>query len=196
MKLHLTTLLLISACCFSQKHYEFDYLLKYELVYYTDSVETNNETGRIKEKTLHKFYLTNSKKNNYSAVLTELDSLNYNMIFKDENGLSANVKVLKSDFNSAEFISIDCTSVTRYQNRFKYKAKHYDFFKLKDTLLQGKTYSRFKFESIKPKKTKRKQLAAQFYIIDQTMSQHLPVLNFSTAYENGRHTGLYPTGFL
>ena len=194
MKLLLTTFLLISTICFSQKQYEFDYLIEYELTIYKDSIKIKNRPFREKDKTLKKYYLTNSKSNNYSAVITESDSLNYKMIFKDEDGIYSNIIILKSDLNNAEFINIDCEFVVSYQNAFKHKTKYYDFFKLNDTVVNGKTYSKFKLESIKPKRTKREQLGTEFYIIDKETSFHLPVLDFSIAYEEWKKEKNLPNG--
>ncbi|MEP1490384.1 MAG: hypothetical protein ABJK28_18335 [Algibacter sp.] len=194
MKLILTTFLLLSTYCFSQKQYEFDYLIEYDVTYYKDSVKIKNRLFRKKDKTFKKYYLTNSKNNSYTGVITELDSLKYKMIFKDENGIYSNVIILKSDLNQAEFINIDCKYVTNYQDLFKYQTKNYDFFKLNDTLFNGKTYSKFKLESIKPKRTKRKKLGTEFYIIDKQTSFHLPILYFSTAYEEWKTKGNLPKG--
>jgi len=194
MKLLLTACLLFSTICFSQKQYEFDYLIEYELTCYKDFVEIDNRPFREKDKTTKKYYLTNSKKNNYIATITELDSLNYKMIFKDENGIFSNDTFLKYDLNNAEFINIDCKNVTTYQNPYKYQTSNYDFFKLADTLINGKIFSKFKLESIKPKRTKRKKLGTQFYIIDKETSFHLPVLEFSTAYEEWKSKQNLPNG--
>ncbi|MGY0393296.1 hypothetical protein ACW5R3_12155 [Bizionia sp. KMM 8389] len=194
MKLIITTFLLISTYCFSQKQYEFDYLIEYEMTFYKDSIKIKNRKFRKEDKTIKKYYLTNSKKNNYSAVITELDSLNYKMIFKDENGIYSNVTFLKSGLNKAEFINIDCKNVSRYENPFKYQTKNYDFFKLNDTVIGEKTFRMFKLESIKPKRVKRKKLGTEFYIIDKETSFHLPVLNFSTAYEEWKKEGNLPNG--
>ncbi|QOD61684.1 hypothetical protein H9I45_04335 [Polaribacter haliotis] len=194
MKLLITTFLLISTYCFSQKQYEFDYLLEYEITFYKDSIKIKNRKFRKEDKTIKKYYLTNSKKNNYSAVITELDSLNYKMIFKDENGIYSNVTFLKSDLNKAEFINIDCKNVSRYENPFKYQTKNYDFFKLNDTVISEKTFWMYKLESIKPKKVKRKKLGTEYYILDKGTSFHLPILNFSTAYEEWKKEGNLPNG--
>jgi len=189
MKLLLTIFLLLSAYCFSQKQYKFDYLIEYEVTYYKDSVKIKNRPFRKKDKTFKKYYLTNSKKNNYTAVITELDSLSYKMIFKDQNGIYSNVTFLKSDLNKAEFINIDCKYVTKYQNLFKYQTKNYNFFKLNDTVINGKAYSKVKLASIRPKTIKRKKLGTEFRIIDKETSFHLPILDFSTAYEEWKTEG-------
>ena len=178
------TVLLISTFCFSQKQYDFDYLIEYELIIYKDSVE----------KTIKRFYLTNSKRNNYLAVVTELDSLNYTMDFKDENGLSFNVNFLKSDLNKAEFINVECDYISRYVNPYKFRTKEYDFVNLKDTLINDIAFARYKLTSIKPKKEKRKKLGTEIYIIDKNTKFHLPVLYFPTAYEEWKSKKNIPNG--
>ncbi len=194
MKLLLIVYLLISTICFSQKQYEFDYVLEYEQTFYKDSLKIPNHRFREKEEKRKKYYLTNSKKNNYTAVITELDSLNYQMIFKDANGIYANVKVLKSELFKAEFINIDCNSIQRYDNRFKYQTRNYAFFKLKDTLFNGTSYARYKLASIKPKRVKKKKIGTIFYSIANETSFHLPVLDRSTAYEEWKTTKNIPNG--
>lgn len=194
MKLLLTTFLLIPIICFSQKQYEFDYLIEYETTFFKDCCEIENPAYNEKNKTLTTYYLTNSKKNNYTAVITELDSLNFKMIFKDEDGIYSNIKVLKSDLNKAEFINIKCESIKRRINPFKYKTEYYSFFKLDDTLLNGKSYSKFKLEAINPKRARRQKIGTEFYIIDKETSFHLPLLNFSTAYEEWKKERSLPNG--
>jgi hypothetical protein len=184
MKPFLIIFLLISTFCFSQKQYDFDYLIEYELTTYKDSVE----------KTIKRFYLTNSNKNNYLAVITELDSLNYRMDFKDENGLSFNVNFLKSDLNKAEFINVSCDYVRNYDNPFKFLIKEYDFLNLNDTIIDKVEYSRYKLTSIKPKKKKRKKLATEFYIIDKKTKFHSPIFYFPTAYEEWKSKKNIPNG--
>lgn len=194
MKLLIIAFILISTYCFSQKQYEFDYLIEYKMTIYKDSIKIKNRKFRKEDKTIKKYYLTNSKKNNYNAVITEQDSLYYKMIFKDENGIYANVIILKSDLNKAEFINIDCKSIFRYQNPYKYQIKNYDFFKLNDTVIGAKNFSMFKLESIKPRRVKRKKLGIKFYIIDKETSFHLPILDFSTAYEEWKKERSLPNG--
>lgn len=194
MKTLLIIILLISTYSFSQKQYEFDYLIKYEMTLFKDSIKIKNRKFRKDDKTLIKYYLTNSKKNNYIATITEQDSLNYKMIFKDENGIFFNVLFLKTDLNKAEFINVDCRSVSRYKNPYKYQTKNYNFFKLNDTLLNGVNYLMYKLESIKPKRVKRKKLGTKFYIINKETTFHLPILDFSTAYEEWKKEGNLPNG--
>ncbi|NMH87616.1 hypothetical protein [Flavivirga algicola] len=189
MRFYFIIFFLLSTVCFSQKQYSFDYIIEYELTLYKDSVKIKNRFFRERDKKVKKYYLTNSKKNNYTAVLTELDGLNYKMEFKDQNGIHSNVVILKSDLKKAEFLNIECKSITRYRNPFKYQTKNYDFFKLNDTIINGKSYSLHKLASIKPKRSKRKKLGTEFYIIDKETSFHSPILNFSTAYEEWKTKG-------
>jgi len=184
-QLPLLFLTLSTLFCFSQKQFEFDYLIEYKLTFYKDS---------ITEKSISRYYLTNSKKNNYLAVVTNLDSLNYQMHFKDENGLSFNVNFLKSDLNKAEFINVDCEYVRNYRNPFKIRIKEYEFFNLNDTLIDRTEYSRYKLTSIKPKKRKRKKLATEFYIVQNNTTFHLPIFYFPTAYEEWKSKKNVPNG--
>ncbi len=102
--------------------------------------------------------------------------------------------ILKSDLNKAGFIYVDCRYVHRYNNAFKYQTKNYDFFKLNDTLINEITYGKYKLESVNPKRAKRKKLGTEFYIIDKETTFHLPVLNFSTAYEEWKTQRNLPNG--
>ena len=112
MKYILTALFALSSIlCFCQKRYEFDYLIEYKHTFYNDS---------LTEKTITRYYFTNSKKNNYLAIITDLDSLKYHMNFKDENGLTFKVNFLKSDLNKAEFINVECDYISKYHNPYKF----------------------------------------------------------------------------
>jgi hypothetical protein len=195
MKLLLTTFLFVSTICFSQKQYEFDYIIEYELISYKDPIKIPNHKFRKETETSKKYYLTNSNKNNYIAIITDLDSLNYQMVLRDQDGIYANVKVLKSELFKAEVINIDCNNIIPYINRFKYQTKNYDFFRLKDTVLNTKTYSLYKLASIRnTKRIRRKKIGTEFYIIDKETSFHLPILSFGTAYEEWKTDGNLPNG--
>ncbi|TYC18157.1 hypothetical protein ES677_01900 [Bizionia gelidisalsuginis] len=186
--------MLCSTLCFSQQQYEFDYLLEYKIIIYKDSFTVQSSSSNEKNETFKKYYFTNSKKNNYSAIITDLDSLHYSMIFKDENGISSRTTFLKTDLNNAEFINIECKDVYKYRNDFKYRTEEYDFFKLNDTLIKGKTYGKYKFASIKPKKEKRHKLASKYYIIDRATAFHLPLFELSTPYEKWKLQKTLPSG--
>ena len=194
MKTFIITFFLFTTICFSQKQYKFDYLIEYDLTYYKDSIKIKNRPFRKTDKKIKKYYLTNSKNNDYLAIITEKDSLNYKMVFKDNNGIHSNVIILKSDLNKAEFINLDCKHMNRYQNAYKYQIKNYDFFILSDTVINNKSFIRYKLSSIKPKKVERKMLGTEFYIIDKFTNFHLPILSFSTAYEEWKSNKTIPNG--
>lgn len=194
MKFLLIIFTLFSTFCFSQKNYEFDYLFEYELTFYKDSIKVKNRSFYEKNKTIKRYYLTNSKSNDYKAFITEIDSLKNHLTFIDKNGILSNVTFLKADFDKAEFIDIDCKNVLKHSNSPKFKNKNWSFLKVNDTLIKGKTYSKFKMESIKPKRTKRKKLGVMYYIIDTESSFHLPFMNFTTTYEGSKNGGILPNG--
>ena len=171
--------------CYSQKHYKFDYLIQLNYTIYKDS---------LVEKTFSRYYFTNSKNNNFLAEITEIDSLNYNMIFKDENGLNFNVNFLKSDLNKAEFINIDCIYVQKRKNPFKHLINDYDFINLNDTIIDGTEYLRYELTSIKPKRKKRKKLGYETYIIYPNTDFHLPIFIYSTPYEEWKSKRNIPNG--
>ncbi|MEO2051722.1 MAG: hypothetical protein ABGX00_08135 [Allomuricauda sp.] len=190
----IATILSISVNCFSQKQYEFDYLIEYELHQYKDTIKIKNRSFFEKDIKRKKYYLTNSKRNNYTAVITDLDSLHYQMSFKDQEGILFNAKFLKSEFINTQYLSIDCQNITSYKNPFKYQTKNYAFSKLNDTVINGEPYGKYKLASNNMKKTKRMKLGTEFYVIDYKTSFHLPILDFSTAYEEWKQDGKLPNG--
>ncbi len=194
MRLTLIIIFLTTTLCFSQKQYEFDYLIEYELTTYKDSIRPKNRLLRNKDKISKKYYLTNSKKNNYTAIITEFDSLNYSMEFVDYNGIYSKINFLKSELNKAEFIKIKCQNVSKFSNPFKYQIRNYSFSEFNDTILNDKPYGVHKFASIKPNRIKRKKLGSEFYIIDKETSFHLPILNRATAYEEWKKERNIPNG--
>jgi len=194
MKNFVIPFFLFTAICFSQKQYRFDYLVEYELTLFKDSLKIENRPFRKIDEKIKRYYLTNSKNNDFIAIVTEKDSLNYRLVLKDNNGIYSNVIILKTNLNSAEFINIDCEYINQYSNNYKYQIKNYDFFILKDTVIDEISFSRYKLSSIKPKKVKRKKLGTKFYIIDKSTKFHLPILNFSTAFEEWKDNKNLPNG--
>lgn len=183
MKALLIFFLSISTFCFAQKEYRFDYMLEYETTIYRDSV--------IKFK---EYYLTNSKMNNYLAVLKEKDSLYYEFFLTDENGIHADAKILKTDFYKAEFINVDCNSVLPYQNPYKHKTKRYDFYNLKDTIINDTAYYHYKMQSNNSRREKSKKVGSEHYIVNKKTAFHLPILRFPTAYEYWKKKKNIPNG--
>jgi len=194
MKPFIIIFFLFTTICFSQKQYKFDYLVEYELTLFKDSIKIKNRAFRKKEEKIKRYYLTNSKNNDYLAIITEKDSLNYRMVFKDYNGIYSDVIFLKTNLNKAEFINIECKYVIKYSNPYKYQIDNHDFFILKDTVINEKAFSRYKLRCIKPKLIRKKKLGTEFYIIDKSTEFHLPILKFSTAYEEWKNNKFLPNG--
>lgn len=165
-----------------------------EMNIYKDSVDNENHSIRVKDTTIRKYYLTNSKNNNYIAIVQDSDSLSYKMTFKDEKGIISDVKISKSDLKSAEFINFECKHVNRYWNYFKNKKKHYGFFNLSDTIINGERYSRYKLQSTNPKRAKRKKLGTFYFIIDKETSFHLPILDHPLGYATWKYNRNLPKG--
>jgi len=181
---------------YAQKTYEFDYLIEYEFNIFKDSIKIKNQHFYEQDKQIHRYYLTNSKNNDYYAVITEKDSLYYKLVFIDHNGIYSNVEFLKSDLNKAEFINIDCKNVTKTTNPYKYKTKYYDLVSLKDTIINNESFWHYKMTSNKPKKKRKEKIGTTFYIIDKSSNFHLPLLTFSTLYEKWKLNKELPNGLI
>ena len=181
MKSILIISLLLSTYCFSQKTYSFDYLVRYEFTIHKDSIE----------KTVVRQYLTNSKKNNYVAVVTDLDSLNYQMDFKDENGLTFNVNFLKSDLNNAETINVNCRYVKQYLSNHKDLIKNHKYLNMNDTLLEKETLNRYKLIYTKDRKRKPAEV---LFIIENNTDFHLPILYNPLNFQEWKSEKSIPNG--
>ena len=177
-------LILLATLCSAQKNYKFDYAIETEITLYKkDSV------------TRQVIYLTNSKDNSYFAELTSKDSLHYKMIFRHHDILYSNVLVSKSEIINAESIHISCDAIQFRKNKYKSATKEYDFFILKDTIINQKKYAAYKLRSILSlKKRKRRSAGTNLYIIDNSTSFHLPILTHPTAYEEWKLSKNLPNG--
>lgn len=182
--------------CFSQKNYVFDYAIAYDLTTYKTA--TNKKTKLVHNSSTTKvqrhYYLTNSKDNSYLAVLTEKDSLYYTLELKDYNGVYSKVLFLKSEFNIAEIAKLKCENVSVYKNFDSYQTKNYDFNNLQDTLINTIQHKRYQLKSNNPKRTDRKKLATDYYILMPSTDFHLPILWFATAYEEWKLNKSIPNG--
>jgi len=181
---------------YSQKQYDFDYLFEYQVSYYNDSMDIVSHHYSKTGKEIQKYYLTNSKNNDYFAIVTEKDSLHYRLVLIDHKGVYSNVEYLKSALNIAEFINIDCENVSERETLYKYKAKYYDIVHLKDTTVNNKSFWHYKMSSNKPKKKKKKKIGTNYYIIDKSSNFHLPLLTNSISHEKWKRNKELPNGIL
>ncbi|MAX71011.1 MAG: hypothetical protein CMC76_07895 [Flavobacteriaceae bacterium] len=168
-----------------QKKYEFDYLIEYKFTNYQDSLGA---------KTISRYYLTNSNNSSYLALITNSDSLNYQMTFKDVKGITFNTNYLKSDFIKAEIINVDCYYISPYHFFLKNRINEYDFFNRKDTIINNTNYRKYELYSTKPKKRKRKKLASEVYIVNKNTDFHKPILHLPLAYAEWESKKNIPDG--
>lgn len=192
MRTYLILILLTFKLTHSQKTYVFDYLHEYELTFYKDSKSINNS---VEDKVFKRFLLTNSKDNNYIALLIEIDSLTFRMEFSDrKEAIFYSTNILKSIVTKMNVFNIAIEDITGNNYPYKYKIKEYDFINIKDTLINNRTYYRYNLTSILPKIRKRKKRMTEYFIIDKNTSYHLPILLHHTDYEEWKSKKNIPNG--
>lgn len=179
-------ILLKISLAFTQKSYEFDTLLKYECRFNTN----------ISDTTTTQYIYTNSKDNSYSILVREDNSLYYSISFIDFKNYSSKVPVLKSElFNATEINITNCRDVFNFTNKYKYKTKHYDFINLKDTLINNEILPAYKLVYLKGEKRKRRRkVGSSKYIIKKNTQYHLPILRYSTAFNEWNLEKNIPNG--
>jgi len=171
---------------FSQKNYHFDYALLYDNAISVNAVGKSN------------LVLINSKDNSFHTFVSfDKDSIKTSLRLIDFKGLVINSNVSKEMFYMAETFSNECNSVYKFSNKFKYKAKDYDFIKHQDTLINDTVYYHY---SIKCNKSleyqKRKKIVSSHYIIDKNSNHFMPFLSHSTIYNNWTETSKLPNGII
>ncbi len=87
-----------------------------------------------------------------------------------------------------------CSKYSKYENPFRNKIKLYDFHNLEDTLINGKISKRYLFKSNRKRRIKRLKLGTLNYNIQPNTEFHLPILRFSTAYEEWKDNAYIPNG--
>jgi len=180
---------------YSQKHYDFDYIMEYDGTFYKDSVKIKNQHYRDSEQSIKRYYLINSKQNEYFAVISEKDSLNYQLIFDDhKRKVHSKAVFLKSDLNDAELINMNCRNILRSMNLLK--SENYDFLKLKDTLINNESFFHYKYSLRNSKKRKRKKIGTHYFIIDKSSNFNLPLFAQLNIFEKWKLNKKTPIGFI
>lgn len=167
---------------FGQKKYSFDYAIQYTY--------QKNDTAKVEKE----IFLTNSKDNSYVLYVREKDSLNFKLLFIDQNGLLSTTYLSKKDFFRAETFDLKCEFASRYRNPYKYQTDNYDFIVQKDTLIDNSKYQTFIIKSNKPKREKRKKLGTSHFIIENNTDFHLPIFEDPTSYEEWKEEKNIPNG--
>ena len=168
---------------FSQKEYNFDYGLIYNL---------KSKNGKNYSET----YLVNSKKNNYYLYIHDGDSINSALHFYDYDGLVVNGNLTNSKaYNTSSYI-INCNDVLPFKNPFKYQIDNYEFKNLNDTIINDTSYYHYKIISLKSIKfQKRKKIETTHYIVDKSLTNFIPFLWHSTLFEVWKHKKNIPNGY-
>ena len=161
----------ISFISSAQKTYEFNNILEYE---YQKNKDSAPEIRLI---------LTNSNSNHYYVLVSKLDEENYELEFRDRNGLETKVEISVDDFFKAEILNVSCSDVYPYSNRYKFRTKEYDFHDLKDTLQGNTTYAFFELKHNDKKVEEKKNLGRLYYIMEKDTQDHMPTFLHATAYE-------------
>lgn len=175
MKTIIVAFLCSMSFCFAQKSFHFDTLLEYECKF------TTSESDVI--TTQHVF--TNSKNNSYYILVKDLDSLHYSLEFLAYDKYYSKVKVKKNKlFTSSKIDILNCETINKMSNNFKYRVRQYDFINLKDTIINNRLSKNYKLQYLKSKRKKeKKKIGTAHYIIKDSTDFHLPILfNHATAY--------------
>lgn len=186
LKLCIATFFFCGLQVYGQKEYHFDYLLEYS--FYKPSISD----------TITVYFLTNSKNNAYRATFrkNEKDSVHWKFEFSDENGVFSKFKLKKTGYKNAATITLSCDLVRPYRNPYRYQTKNYDFIILKDTLINGTTFSHYVIKCTRSDRyIKRKKLGVTHFIVDNSTNYHMPFFTHSTEYEEWKTFKNLPYGF-
>lgn len=177
---------LLVQLCYSQKNYDFDYILNFDK---SISIKKN------KEKDSAKTFLVNSSKNGYMMVVNNRDSSKYGILFIDNDGILINSTINKNSLNTAEKITTDCKNVKPFSNPFKFQVNNYEFVNLTDTIINNTSYYHYYIKSNRSLKyQKRKKIVAIHYIVDKKSPEFLPFLIHYTCYEEWKKERNIPNG--
>jgi len=167
---------------FTNLEYTFDYRLEYDLIN-----PKNQTVSQIN-------YYINSQDNSYYGALRVSKKSGYDFYFRDQDKLTA-IANLTGNYKKPGTITFEENLTSKYTNIYEYKAKNYDIHILSDTLLGGKQYSRFLFQSIDKKRAKQKKIGTHIYIID-TSKKMKPLLSDSAPLNIWRLKNKMPHGLV
>ncbi|WP_396596193.1 hypothetical protein [Dokdonia sp. R86516] len=192
MKIIFLLLILFSSNILAQKKYAFDRISTYSREIVKPGERKKDKNDSITK--LQVIYLTQENDNSYFALLTKKDSLNFTFKLTDRNGVKITMDISRIQFEQLETLEAPCKNISEYVNPYKYQVKNYDFTEIKDTIIEGVSYSSYKLTSNNSKRAKRKKLGTNLYIIDKSTTEHLPFLTFATAYEEWKTVRNIPNG--
>ena len=129
-------------------NYSFDYQLEYEI--------KDNDLDTIQFVN----YYVNSKNNDYYAAIRKNKKSEYQLYFRDQDSLTAQA-IINGNYKNLGTITLPDSLTKTFTNIYEYKAKEFKIEKLKDTLINNKSFARVIF-----KKTNAKNIGSHIYIID------------------------------
>lgn len=171
---------------YAQDSYTFDTLLKYNCKF------VNKEKDTITTQ----YIISNSKDNSYFITVREENNIYYSLHFIDYKKITSKVNIRKQDFFEVSTINItNCYDVSLYKNKYKYQTKNYDFINLKDTIINNDTLKVYKSIYLKSdKKKKKNNLGSIIYVVKKDTEHHLPILRYSTTYNEWLENKNIPNG--
>lgn len=179
--INIILLLFQSAICFSQKKYEFDYVLEYV-----------NQNDTLTKPQFY-FRFTNSKDNSYTLTVTDKDENIFQLYLIDVNGKEYAGEMKKADFLEVDKILLKCPMHRKYVNPDKEEhLEEYMFSNLSDTLINKKLHKHY---VIKYKGSKEENLGTIHYIIENGSELHAPnFFPYSPAYTLWEAGTVIPNG--
>lgn len=155
---HIFLLFLLMVChiLYSQKSYEFDYVLEYE--YASDDGEPHNE-----------YRFINSKDNGSMLMVWE-EGKDIMMKLITKNGRFYYDKIIKEDF-FVEAISLRCPYKGDTESK---NLKDFDFIKQNDTLINTEKFGYFVINPTNKKDLKKDNLVPIHYIVDNKYNFNHP----------------------
>jgi len=182
MRNQLFIILLFPILSFSQKEYDFDYLITYESIF-NDSIKKPS-----------KQFLTNSKDNSYFAIISKKSESESKLHFTDQNGIHLNVFFDKTELTNAKIINIKCEFVSKFKNDTKKYKKYYDYYILNNPKTDGENSYDYKLQSINEKRARRKKVGTYNYVLLDSLKLHLPILISHLEFEEWKSNPIIPNG--
>lgn len=182
MRNQLFIILLVPILSFSQKEYDFDYLITYESIF-NDSIKKSS-----------KQFLTNSKDNSYFAIISKKSESESELHFTDQNGIHLNVFFNNTELTNAEIINIKCKFVFNFKNDTKKYKNHYDYNILNNPKSEGENSYDYKLQPINEKRARRKKVGTYKYMLLDTLKLHLPILISHLEFEEWKSNPIIPNG--
>ncbi len=170
------------------------------MIFYEKPVKIRNQRYKVSKQNVKRYYLINSKQNEYYAIISEEDSLNYKLVFQDhKRKLFSNAVILKSELNDADLINMNCRDIRGLLNPLhlnRLKKEDFDHIKLKDTLINNKSFFHYKYSCNNSKKRKRKKIGTFYFIIDKSSNFDLPLFRNLDQYEKWILNEMIPMGLI